>query len=173
MKPTSKVVDLNAPRMKKGEFSTRVITKDLWKRFISDYPEYRSLTLAEFKALWEDIAQTVREQTVFNPLGVKLGARIGELKYQYLPYKFKADNIAGSIKLGRPVTHLNIVNKGKVGKVKWERRWAVKYNKMLQFYAFEPDRKTRIIAKKYTDENPDLIRMARNTLGGFSIWRQL
>jgi len=60
-----------------------------------------------------------------------------------------------------------------VAKIKWERRWAVRFNKMLQFFAFEPTRKMNTMAKKYTDTNPDKIRVARNTLGGFSVWRQI
>jgi len=44
---------------------------------------------------------------------------------------------------------------------------------MLQFFAFEPTRKMNTMAKKYTDANPEKIRVARNTLGGFSVWRQI
>ncbi len=44
---------------------------------------------------------------------------------------------------------------------------------MLQFHAFEPTREMNLMAKKHTDSKPESIRTARNTLGGFSIWRQL
>lgn len=173
MKPTREVKsnDTKAPRMRKGKFSTHVVTTDLWKRFVVDYPEYKDLSLADFRGLWDDIAETIRYEAIHNPLGVKLGGKTGELKYQYLPHKFKAENIPQSIELGRSVNYLNINTKGKVGKVKWERRWAVKFNKILQFFGFEPHREIVTMAKKYTDENPDSIRTSRNTLGGFNPWR--
>ena len=60
-----------------------------------------------------------------------------------------------------------------MAKIKWERRWAVRFNKMLQFFAFKATREIEELANKYILSNPDKLRVARNTLGGYSIWRQL
>lgn len=162
--------DRKAPRMKKGEFSFNIINKDLWKEFHKIHPE---ITWEEFYNSWLDIAETIREESVYNPLGVKLGHFMGELKYQYLPTKKKAPDNSISEELGERVNFPNITTRDKVGKLKWERRWAVKFNKMLQFYGFEPTRDITKMAEQRTLENPDNIRVARNTLGGFSIWRKL
>lgn len=171
MKPTYSI-DRKAPRMKKGKFSKMVVTIELWKKFIIAYPEHKNMGWREFYSNWEDIAKTIRDETITNPLGVKMEKFTGELKLQYLPYKFKGEDYATSELLGEKVNNLNIETRGKVAKLKWERRWAVKFNKMLQFYAFDETREMNRMAKKYIIENPDALRTARVTLGGQSVWRQ-
>ena len=155
--------------MSKGIFSTNIVSKELWKEF----KKTNNISWEEFYNMWQDIADTIRQETIENPLGVKLGAFMGELKYQYLPYDFKSVDIVNSTKLGEKVNYVSLISRGKQGKIKWERRWAVKFNKMLQFYAFEPTRKLVRLADKYITSNPEKLRVSRNTLGGYSIWRQL
>lgn len=171
MKPTYSN-DRKAPRMRKGPFSKTVVTKDLYERFLKDYPEYEGMTWREFYDNWCEIAERIRYHCIHNPLGVKLGSYTGELKFQYLPHKFKAIDHATSQKEGEKKEHLNITERGKVPKIKWERRWAVKFNKILQFYAFDETRQINDIAREFMQENSDKLRTARNTLGGPSVWRQ-
>lgn len=175
MKPTRPVYsnDRSAPRMRKAQFITQVITKELWQQFKKEFPEHKNMSWQIFTKKWADLAQTIRTESVTNPLGVKLGSYTGELKLQYLSTSFEGDDRTVSESLGEKVNHINIISKGKIAKVKWERRWAVKFNKMLQFFAFEETRDINVLAKKHIDNNPDHLRSARNTLGGFSIWRQL
>lgn len=163
--------DKKAPRMRKAKFSKPVISKELWKKFTQSSPEYKKMKWEEFTNLWKDISETIRQETITNPLGVKLGSYTGELKLQYCSTKVR--NMDLSNELGEPVNHINIVSRGKVAFIKWERRWAVKFNKMLQFFAFEPTREMNKMAKIYVDKNPDKLRTARNTKGGYSIWRQI
>lgn len=171
MKPTYSN-DKTAPRMKKGSFTKQVVTKELYRKWKEKHPEHNLDWTAFYKA-WQDIAQTIREETISNPLGVKLQSYCGELKLQYLPHKFESTDHGGSEEVGEKIKHTNLVTRGKVAKIKWERRWAVKFNKMLQFYAFEPTRELNKLAKDHVDSNPEQLRVSRNTLGGHSIWRQL
>lgn len=175
MKPTRQVYsnDRTAPRMRKAEFVTHIVTKELWQQFKKDFPEHKNMSWATFYKKWSHIAETIRSEAVINPLGVKLGSYTGELKLQYVQKSSPVENHILSEDLGEKIPHVNIVSKGKVARCKWERRWAVKFNKMLQFFAFEETREINNLAKKYIDEHPDKLRAARNTLGGFSIWRQL
>src|SRR5688572_10347652 len=117
--------------MKKGQFSKQVVTKELWRAFRKENPEYKNLSWADFFKYWQHIAQTVREESIYNPLGTKLPFYTGEIKLQYLPHNFKAKNLDQRVteEVGEKINHLNILAKGKVGKIKWERRWAVKFNK--------------------------------------------
>lgn len=165
--------DLKAPRMRKAKFSKSVITRELWKHFTKSSPEYKGMSWEEFSGLWGDIAETIRQEIITNPLGTKLASYTGELKLQYLCYDVKAKDKKSSNEMGEKVNHINIVTKGKVASIKWERRWAVKFNKMLQFFAFEPTRKLNHMAKAYMDKYPEKLRMARNTNGGFNIWKQI
>lgn len=163
-------VNRKAPRFSKTQFSTQIFGKELWKKFKEQHPEYSEMEWKEFKQLWGDITQTIRNETVMNPLGVKLGSYLGELKCQFLPYNFKATDINASNETGEQVNHLNILTRGKVAKIKWERRMAGKYFKMLQLYAFEPHRQNNEISKDYIPNNADKIRVSRNTLGGRRTW---
>lgn len=161
--------------MRKGKYSKQIVTRELWRNFIKKYPEYKNMSWDTFYSYWKDIAKIIREESITNPLGVKLGSYTGELKFQYLPKKFDAyskDNRL-SEEMGEKIKHLNIITRGKVAKIKWERRWAVKFNKMLQFFAFEETREMNSLSKKHIDASPEKLRMARNTLGGFSVWRQI
>lgn len=175
MKPTKPVYsnDRKAPRMRKGQFSKMVVTKDLWKRFRQEYPEYEGITWRDFYDTWLEIAERIRYYSIYNPLGVKMGCFTGELKFQYLPHKFIAKDYHTSEKEGEEHIHLHIPERGKVPSIKWERRWAVKYNKMLQFYAFDETREINKLAYKYIEEESgEKLRTSRNTLGGVSVWRQ-
>jgi hypothetical protein len=91
---------------------------------------------------------------------------------QYLPYKFKAIDNKISEELGEKTQNLHIITNGKTGKIKWERRQAVKKNKMLQFYGFNPIRDLNFMARDRINRDPNSLRISRNTLGGYSIWRQ-
>lgn len=159
--------DRKAPRMRKAEFSKLVVTKELYRRFKKEFPEYKEMTWDEFYNYWLEIAAQIRHEAIWNPLGVKLGSYVGELKLQYLPYKFKANHASED---GTP--YLNLNTRDKVATIKWERRWAVKFNKSLQFYAFDETREMNKIAKEYTTLHPEKLRTSRITLGGQSVWRQ-
>lgn len=174
MKPTKPLYsnDRKAPRMRKGQFSKMVVTKQLWKRFIKEFPEYEKMNWEEFYNNWLEIAERVRYHAIYNPLGVKMGSYTGELKFQFLPHKFIAKDHNTSEKEGEEHQFLNIDAKGKVPTIKWERRWAVKFNTMLQFYAFNETREINRLAYLYSQDFLDKLRVSRNTLGGFSYWRQ-
>ena len=125
----------------------------------------------EFFSSWLHIADKIRYHSVNNPLGVKLGSYLGEIKIQYIPYQMDIVNNKKSQEAGERVFEHNFDSKGKPARVKWERRWAVKFNKSLQFYAFDETRELTKAANEYIVKNPNLVRVARITVGGISVWR--
>lgn len=152
------------PRFGKAGFIYNLFTKNtFYKDFITAYPEYENKTWKEISETWEEIAEEFREQIAKNPLGVKMKYYIGELKYQYLPYKFKVRRIDN--KTQETIRELNLHNRGKTGILKWERRWAVRYNKWLQYFAFDACNKLKTKAKEMVNENPEGIRISRITTG--------
>lgn len=163
--------DRKAPRMRKGEFSKMVITRELFSKFQKEFPEHKDMTWKEFYDSWLEIAEKVRFEAVNNPLGVKLGSYTGELKVQLIPYKMDVIDRGNSDKMGEEIHPHNFESKGKPACVKWERRQAVKFNKILQFYAFDETRELTTKAGKYIMNNPTKIRVAPITIGGHSIWR--
>ena len=164
-------IDRKAPRMRKGEFSKMVITKELFSKFLKEFPEYKGMKWPQFYGTWLEIAEKIRYEAVNNPLGVKLGGYTGELKVQYIPYKMNIPLEKESNEAGERVFAQNFESKGKPACVKWERRWAVKFNKILQFYAFDETRELTKAAGEYIAKNPTAIRVSRITIGGPSVWR--
>ncbi len=161
-----------APRMRKAEFSKMVVTKELYKKFIKEFSEYKDMQWNEFYSKWLEIAEKIRYEAVNNPLGVKLGSYIGEIKVQYIPYQMEILSREESRRQGEVVNVHNFDSKGKPARVKWERRWAAKFNKILQFYAFNETRELTKAAHEYIVNNPTAIRVARITIGGTpSVWR--
>lgn len=158
MKPT---FNNKAPRLSKKDFSTQIFTKELFENFKKEFPEYKDMKWDFFKSRWLEIAETIRNEWVMNPLGVKLNYYLGEGKTQFLPSNFKGVDRNSTIQNGEFTNHLNILTRGKVAKIKWERRWAIRFNRMLEFFAFEPDRKMKQIAKIYIPDNMDKIRVSR------------
>src|SRR5882672_815091 len=89
--------DRKAPRMRKAKFSKKVITMELYLKFIKEFPEHKEITWREFYDNWLLIAKKTQIEAIHNPLGVKLGSYLGELKLQFLPYKFEAtDKVASA-----------------------------------------------------------------------------
>jgi hypothetical protein len=150
-----------------------VVTIDLFEKFKKEFPEYNKMVWKDFYHRWLDIAERIRHEAIYNPLGCKLGSYLGELKLQWIPYKFEAIDKATSEKMGEKIPYLNIETKGKVPRIKWERRAAVKFNKILQFYAFDETRDLTNLAAQYMrEDNISKIRVAGVTYGGHSVWRQ-
>lgn len=165
--------DTSGPRMRKAQFSKIVVTKDLFKKFLNEFPEHKGMTWNTFYKSWLEIAEKIRYEAVNNPLGVKMGSYTGELKVQYIPYKMDIPNIPASREAGEIVNNFNFESKGKPARVKWERRAAARFNKILQFYAFDETRELTIAAGKHISENPNSIRVSRVTVGGqVNIWTQ-
>ncbi len=165
--------DLKAPRMKKSKYTEHVVTEDLYRAFKKKFPEYKRMKWREFSDKWNDIAETIRQEAITNPLGVKLGSYTGELKLQFHKPDQKMLNIPLSMKLGKAINYVNLLTRGKTASIRWERRWAVKFNKILQFFAFSPCRELHKMAKKQVDTNPDRLRMIRPTTGGFHVWTEI
>lgn len=164
-------LDRKGPRMRKAQFSKMVVTKKLWRKFRRSNPIYKNITWDEFFGMWKDLAETIRNEAIFNPLGVKLEKFTGELKLQYLPHKKKVKDFGGSNEAGEEVNHLNINTRGKVGTIKWERRQAVKFNTMLQYYAFEQTREMEDMSKERVDQDPTSIRVSR-VVATPNIWKK-
>lgn len=163
--------DKNAPRFRREKYAVNLITDELIKEFKNKYPEYKELPDSKIKKDIKKMFEEVANEAITNPLGIKLPNYIGELKLQYIPYDFKAVDQTTSAELGERVNFLNIETRKKVARIIWTRRWAVKFNRMLQFYAFEPSGVFGHKANEYVLKNPEKLRVARNTTGGKSAWK--
>lgn len=161
----------NAPRVKRAEFTHLVINKHLWRAFINENPDFAEMTYSRFRECWAAITKTIMKEAITNPLGVKLPNYLGEIKFQFLPYKFEAFDRDLSYELEEPIKFINISTIGKVGKVKWERRQAVRFNRILQFYSFSANARFCKLAKERVEEDPHSVRVSMVTMGRRRVWK--
>ena len=158
-----RVVDKKAPRFGKGDFSKVIINKEnLYKKFIKNFPQFKDKSWEEILEAWLLVTDEIKNQVTTNPLGVKLKFYIGDLKLQYVPYKMKSLTYGE----GEFIRQLNLHSRDKVAVLKWERRSVVRYNKWLQYFAFDPARDLQRAASNAIYENPEKFRTSRVTLGG-------
>lgn len=154
---------MKKPRFGKSGFIYHIFTrKNFYKEFKEAYPEYSDKSWNEIRDTWDDISKEFRHQIAKNPLGIKLKYYIGELKFQYLPYKMKTMLKVSEEESQRTI---NLHNRGKTGILKWERRFAVRYNKWLQYFAFDACDLLKKEANNTVLEDPDSIRTSRITTG--------
>lgn len=157
------VISNKGPRFRKEKYIHNILDS-CYNRFKTDYPEF-DISEDEFLRIWNKvISPEIRKEAGTNPLGIKLPYYLGEIKVQWLPYILKKDKVI--IDSNTPYDKLDLMNGGKTPTVKWERRNAVRYTRMLQFYAYDEDRKIKDIAKVREKETPEDIRVSRVTLGG-------
>lgn len=150
--------DRTAPRLGKSEFSTIIISRDLYERWLEKNPNFKKTTYDEFKKIWQDIANEIRSKTCTNALGVCFPSHTGETKIQFLPSKLKAVNISASYELGEKVNELNLNTKGKIAKITWERKKAAMFNKMINLFGFEQDRAFGREVNEALYKNPEIFR---------------
>ena len=166
MAKTVTINDRKGPRFKRGKFTYKISTEELYQEFKKNYPEY-DISKKDFEYIWLDLlVPEIQNETVNNPLGFKTPFYIGEVKLQWLPYRPEKYDFKHKLETGEKVPRVNLQNGGKYHKLKWERRNAVRYNRWLQFYGFTHNREIDKLAKKKLSQNPGDIRVSRVTLGG-------
>lgn len=150
--------DRNAPRLGKREFSTSITDVNAYEKWKKLNPEYDGLSYKEFLSIWEKIAMELRTEVCTNALGVYFPFYTGELKVQYLPLKVKTLNFPSSIEYGEKINLPNIVSKGKIAKITWQRRRAGQFNRMVHLFGFEQYRGFGQQVYKTLLEHPELYR---------------
>lgn len=160
------------PFFRKEKWSINLVTPEFFNDFIKEFPEYEGISEREMRKDLKDLLEGVKNEWIYNPLGIKLPHYGGELKLQYAPNFKKITDPVASEEVGERVNYINLTTRKKVARLKWERRRAVKFNPCLQYYAFEAGDAISKEAATYIKENPEKLRTSRNTMGGRSAWHK-
>ena len=106
MKNSFKQPDLNGPRFRPK--SKNILTKNLYERFLSKYPEYKDLSAEDFKKIITTFNGKICEGIIDNRNGVELPDGLGYLFIGTCPpAKKKNIDIGKSRKYGVATTHKN------------------------------------------------------------------
>lgn len=153
-----RINDRKAPRLGKAEFSTVIVNEKLYQDWKEFNPEY-NLTYKEFLNIWDSIVDNIRKEVSINPMGIKLPFSTGEIRVQFLPKIIKAtDNELSSIE-NEKINFSNIITRGKVAKVSWIRKNAIKFNPNIILFAFEQSRIINQELAKVLWDKPEIFRI--------------
>ncbi len=150
--------DKSAPRLGKAEFSTSIVSDELYEKWKLAHPEASSLSKKEFLNIWDSITDKIQYEATNNPQGVKLAFNCGDIRIQYIPKVLKAIDVSSSNAIGEAVPFLNITSKGKVAKISWVRKAAARFNPQILLFAFKHTRKIATKASKAIFSKPEIFR---------------
>lgn len=151
--------DLNAPRFSKKNFKYDLISKELYLKWVKEYPE-KYVTFQEFLRIWKFITNEITNTMATNPMGIKLPYYCGDFVVQYLPKEAKITNVE-SLKEEERSNYLNIVSKGKTAKISWIRRVASKFNPSMIYFGFDPNKRVSQLVQNQIYTNPSIYRNTR------------
>lgn len=156
--------DRKAKRFGKGEFIVKLITYDLYKKWGILNPVYKKKNkYKDYKKIVELIIGEISAEIVNNNLGVRLPFYNGNICVKYIDIMKKKiinDNLSNQVE--KDVPHLNWNSSDKVAKIIWSISKDQRYNKMLNYFGFEPTREIRHLTYEKLIESPEIFKTNRN-----------
>lgn len=147
------------------KYTKKVITKELYKKWIQNYPEYSKYSFNEFKKYWDIIASKYKELIVNTTHGIRLPFYMGDMSLKYVNSSELNKNYHNSKKANEDVGHLNFITSGKNGKIVWSVDYARKFNSELPLIGFQACRDLTQKAAFSFKENPELFRITKVSKG--------
>ena len=145
-------------RFKRNKYKKRIVTTDLYDKWIAQYPEYKHYTIQMFRKYWVKLANKYMDVAVTNPHGVRLPFYMGDLSVQYTPELDKNISIHKTAQQGVEVRHMNFSTNGKAGKTIWSVDYARKFNKYLPLMGFEAGRKFTEKTTNQLTDTPEIFK---------------
>lgn len=148
-------------RFRSEKYTKKIISKDLYKKWIQKYPEYSKYSYKEFRNFWKLISEKYTDTVCENSHGVKLNFNLGEIALKYTTSSNINKNYGSSNKVNEPVEHLNFGTSGKNGKIVWSITYVRKINYELSLMAFKAVREFTAKAAKAFLETPELFKISK------------
>lgn len=152
-------------RYRPTKYTKKVITKDLYSKWIKEYPEYSIYSYKDFYNFWILLSKEYIDTIVTNTHGVRLSFYMGDLSLKYVTSSNLNRNYKKSIEAKTPTGHLNFITSGKNGKIVWSVDYARKFNSELPLIAFKSCRNFTIKAASAFKNTPELYRITKASKG--------
>jgi hypothetical protein len=148
-------------RFRVEKYTKKVISKDLYKKWLSENPENSKYSYKDFCNFWKLLANKYTDIVSENPQGVKLSPNMGEISLKYVTSNVINKNYASSNIANTPVQHLNFGTNGKNGKIVWSVAYVRKINPELPLVGFSACREFTIKAGKAFKNTPEIFKISR------------
>ena len=148
-------------RFRSEKYTRKIISEDLYKKWIEKYPEYSKYSYKEFSEYWKLLSNKHTDTVSTNSHGVKLQLNLGEIALKYTSSQDLNRNYHSSTIAKEPVGHLNFGSSGKNGKIVWSIAYVRKINSELPLIAFQACRNFTVKAAKAFSETPELFKISK------------
>lgn len=152
-------------RYRPTKYTKKVISEELYNKWIQKYPEYSKYSFRQFCNFWKMIADQYKEIIATNTHGIRLPFYMGDMSLKYVTSTEVNRNWKNSNQIGEKVGHLNLITSGKNGKIIWSVDYARKFNSELPLMGFQSCRDLTNRAAISFRENPELFRISRMSRG--------
>jgi len=148
-------------RYRPVKYTKKVISKELYNKWIKENPEYSKYSFKEFYNFWKLLANEYKKNITTNTHGIRLSFYMGDISLKYVTSTDINKNYKSSKEAGVDVGHLNFITSGKNGKVVWSVNYARKFNSELPLIGFQPCRNLTEMATEAFRESPELFRITK------------
>lgn len=148
-------------RFRSEKYTKKIITKDLYNKWIEKYPEYSKYSFKEFKNYWKLLSDKYIETVCETSHGAKLSLNLGEIALKYTISQNLNRNYSSSKIANDDVGHLNFGSSGKNGKIVWSVAHVRKINTELPLVAFQACRNFTTKAGQAFSETPELFKISK------------
>lgn len=152
-------------RYRPTKYTKKVISEELYKKWIEVYPEYSKYSYRQFCNFWNMLADQYKEVITTTTHGIRLPFYMGDISLKYVTSSEVNRNWKNSNEAKDMVGHLNFITSGKNGKIVWSVDYARKFNSELPLIGFKSCRNLTNRAAVSFKENPELFRIARISKG--------
>lgn len=152
-------------RFRSEKYTKKIITPDLYLKWVEEYPEYSKYSYKEFCNFWKLLANEYTDTVCDNSHGAKLHFNNGQLVLKYTNSSGFNKNYKISKLANEPVGHLNLVSSGKNGKIVWSTAQIRKINPELPLIAFQACRNFTVKASKAFVDTPELFKITKASAG--------
>lgn len=150
-------------RFRSEKYTKKIISKDLYKKWLIENPQFSKYSYKEFCDFWKLLAEKHVETVVTTPHGVKLNNNLGHIALKYATSTYLNRNYRNTILANEPVGHLNFGTGGKNGKVVWSVGAVRKINIDLPLIGFQACRNFTTKAANAFKETPELFKISKLT----------
>jgi len=155
--------DLSGPRFRPKEYTTKLITNELYKEWKSKNRQFSYLTYSEFKEVWWMLCELIIDTTVNETEGVRIPYYLGDFSLGYVKtYEKLVDNAASNL-VGEDIPYINTHTNGKSGKIIWSVSHSRKKNNACLLYAFHACKRFKAKASGSFFKTPEKYKDAKLT----------
>lgn len=152
-------------RYRPTKYTKKVISKELYKKWLQKYPEYSKCSYRDFCNYWKMIVEEYKDSICNTTHGVRLPFYMGDTTLKYVQSTNINRNYKHSNEIKQPVGHLNFITSGKNGKIVWSVDYARKFNRELPLIGFQGCRDLTTKATNSFRETPELFRITKVSKG--------